>query len=136
MKKTLVALSLVVASQSLLAYTGDNDPKYIVPNGTHKLKNMPLNAELSADKTPWASSFFPHVYGGIAFRWNNFYKGVPSFATLHYQVDDINAEIEDVPAGEFKDSGTNVATKQITYKKRNMLSFSEFCQSGAVKEAA
>lgn len=48
----------------------------------------------------------------------------------------INAEIEDVPAGEFKDSGTNVATKQITYKKRNMLSFSEFCQSGAVKEAA
>tara|TARA_B100001971_G_scaffold215195_1_gene260302 strand:+ start:129660 stop:131063 length:1404 start_codon:yes stop_codon:yes gene_type:complete len=96
MKKTLVALSLVVASQSLLAYTGDNDPKYIVPNGTHKLKNMPLNAELSADKTPWASSFFPHVYGGIAFRWNNFYKGVPSFATLHYQVDDINAEIEEL----------------------------------------
>lgn len=122
MKKSLLALSFAIASQGLFAYSGDNDPKFIVPNGTHKLSEMPLAAQLDADKTPWASSFFPHVYGGIAFRWNNFYKGVPSFATLHYQVDDINEEIEELKKHLFDEGNSSNDVTEMISKIQNLKS--------------
>lgn len=107
MKKMFLALSVLMATQGAFAqYSGDNDPKFIVPNGEHRLAKLPLKAELSSEKTPWANSFWPHVYGGIAFRWNNFYKGTPSFASLHYQVDDINAEIEELKKHLFDEGNT------------------------------
>ena len=90
-----VLFSNMAAANSIPEGT-DNDPKHIAEDAVYNFESLPLQAELSQEKTPWSSSFWPHVYGGIAFRWNGHYQGKPSFAPLHYQVDSLNEEIEEL----------------------------------------
>lgn len=100
MKKALLSLGAMGAIAANLAVANpiargtDNDPKYIVQNAATHFDSLPKAAKLNDEHTPWSSSFWPHVYGGIAFRWNGHYQGEPSFAPLHYEVDEINEEIE------------------------------------------
>lgn len=102
MKNLTLMLSLSAALNAGLAVANpyipgtDNDPKFIIENANKNFESLPTFAELSQEKTPWASSFWPHVYSGIAFRWNSFYEGEPTFAPLHYQVDEIDEKIEDL----------------------------------------
>lgn len=116
------SLALTVCANSVLAFTGNNDPKFIVQDAVTKFSSLPTQAKLSNEKTPWSSSFWPHVYGGIAFRWNGFYKGEPSFAPLHYQVDSIEEELESLQKALFTGDHTvseNNATLSRIQRLRN-----------------
>lgn len=74
-------------------FEGDNHPRYIDPNFDYRFSALPLDGELTSDKVPWSSSFWPHIYGGIAFRWNNYYKEEPTFAPLHYRIEETKKEV-------------------------------------------
>lgn len=111
----LIAL-LLISGSSLFAsdgFIGDNDPKYIAPNADARFSNLPLKAELTSEKTPWANSFWPNIYGGIAFRWNGYYDGEPSFASHHYQVNAINDEIEELEKDLYKEQHSVEENKRI-----------------------
>ena len=71
------------------------------------LSKLPLSGSLSPEKTPWSSSFWPNVYGGIAFRWNDkaLQSKEPSFAELHYKVDEINEEISELKKTMYTQDG-------------------------------
>ena len=92
----LVGILVMTAGQVLANFPGENHPQYIDPNFDFRLSSLPLNAELTQDKVPWASSFWPHIYGGIAFRWNNFYTEEPSFAPLHRTIESTKKEISEI----------------------------------------
>ncbi len=68
---------------------------------------------MTPDKTPWANSFWPNIYGGIAFRWNENYNEEPSFALYHYQVDEIDEEIEELEKSLFKEANSVQENKRI-----------------------
>ncbi|MCT4642857.1 MAG: hypothetical protein N4A33_11250 [Bacteriovoracaceae bacterium] len=92
--KKLALLTCVTAMTSAIAFEPNNNPSFIGSNYDYEFRSLPLDGQLSSDKTPWSSSFWPHIYGGIAFRWNNYHTTVPYFAQLHYKINDINAKIE------------------------------------------
>ncbi|MEX0798119.1 MAG: hypothetical protein WD025_01665 [Bacteriovoracaceae bacterium] len=91
-----VFITVFVVNNATAALDANNDPRFIVPGAVATFETLPTRGELTQDKTPWASSFWPHVYGGIAYRWNDFYKEKPFFASMHNRVDEINEEIEEL----------------------------------------
>lgn len=112
----IFSLTVAVASANPILRGSDNDPKFIVNNALTNFSSLPLHGELSHDKTPWASSFWPNVYGGIAFRWNGHYQGDPSFAPMHNQVDDLSEEIEELEKKLFNEELTPAQSNQIALK--------------------
>lgn len=96
-----------------LAYEGENDPDYIDRNFDHEMANLPLAGELALDKTPWASSFWPNVYSGIAFRWNEYYQERPVFAPMHLRVEELKKLIGESKKELFADETTSERRKEI-----------------------
>lgn len=97
MAKLIICISMV---SNAWGYSGNQQPKWMVDNAEADFYDLPLAGSLTSDKTPWASSFWPHIYGGIAFRWNNFYQ-TPNFAPLHVQISEIDEEIEQLQKSLF-----------------------------------
>lgn len=99
MKKIALLASVVVMSSAIAFEESETrvDKKYptFMSQGKYlnSFNSLPLSSELSLNKLPWASSFWPSIYGGIAFRWNDYHNSIPSFAQLHYNINDINDEI-------------------------------------------
>lgn len=94
MKK--IALFAIVTMSTANAFNQNNYPVYMSQGKyTNNFSELPMSSELSVDKLPWASSFWPDIYGGIAFRWNDYHKNIPSFAQEHYKINDINEQIEE-----------------------------------------
>lgn len=120
----LLALLLVAASglQASDSFTGNNDPRFITPDANSRFADLPLKAELSSEKTPWANSFWPNIYGGIAFRWNAGYQEEPSFAAHHYQVDVIDDEIEELEKSLFKEEHSVAENKRIVERMTELKS--------------
>jgi hypothetical protein len=114
MNKLLVfAMSSAIATNAL-AYSGSNDPKFFDATGTynHNLSTLPLEGSLNKDMTPWASSFWPHIYGGIAFRWNDYIQDAPVVRQLQAQVGALKDEITDLKKELF--SSSNQSAYEIT----------------------
>ena len=116
MKKLLAISSALIISSSSFAWEKDNDPKFINPNFNLKFSSLPTQGELSFHKTPWSSSFWPHVYGGIAFRWNNYYQSVPSFAQMHYDVGSIEKELEELQKELYLEGTTSYRRSEVIQK--------------------
>lgn len=94
MNKLVCASLLILSSATAYAnFEGDNRPSFFDKNYNYKFSAIPSKGQLSVDRTPWTSSYWPHQYGGIAFRWFDTYKSVPSFAPLYYQEIEVNEEI-------------------------------------------
>jgi hypothetical protein len=94
MNKLLVfAMTSAIASNAF-AYSGSNDPKFFDAEGVynHKLSSLPMSGNLSAYMAPWASSFWPHIYGGIAFRWNDSIEDAPVVRKLQAQISGLKDE--------------------------------------------
>lgn len=105
MKKTISLLATLAISTGALAFSGDNDPKFIVGNNyVSKFSQMPLEATLDSKKTPWASSFWPNIYGGIAFRWNGYYVDAPEVRNYQHQVGNLKNEILELKHDLFKET--------------------------------
>ncbi len=98
MNKLLVFAMTSVVASSAIAFTGSNDPKFFdtAKVYNHKLSTLPSSGSLDNDMTPWASSFWPHIYGGIAFRWNDYYQDSPVVRQLQSQVGALKDEIIDL----------------------------------------
>ena len=102
--KTLATLACLVSTiaTSALAFDDNNKPSWILGNSYEtKLSNLPGSASLSHETTPWANSFWPHIYGGIAFRWNNHYKQTPTFAAHHDRISNIKDRVTDLQKSIF-----------------------------------
>lgn len=111
-------MTSAIATQAF-AFSKNNDPKFFDINKTynHKLKSLPLKAELSKDMTPWASSFWPHIYGGIAFRWNDYYQDAPVVRKLQAEVGALKDEISDLKKELFSKSNPSDAETAAIGKK-------------------
>lgn len=118
MKKLLSVITLTSVVSSAFAFEGNNNPKFIINMKTavKKFDSLPTAASLESEKTPWSNSFWPHVYGGIAFRWNGFYKGTPDFADKHLRVDEIESEMEELKKSLFTSKHTVTENKKIQQK--------------------
>jgi hypothetical protein len=91
--KNLVLAGLITLSTAAQAYEGSNNPDWFGKHYNHNMNSLALEGTLDDDMTPWASSFWPHIYGGIAFRWNNFYQDIPVVRQLQAQVGSLKEEI-------------------------------------------
>ncbi len=91
--KNLVIAGLITLSGVAQAFEGSNNPDFFGKHYNHKMSSLALEGSLESHLTPWASSFWPHIYGGIAFRWNNFYGDIPSVRQLQAQVGALKEEI-------------------------------------------
>lgn len=116
MKHSILLVLLLPFTVFGLEINKINDPANIIKNPELKFDSLPKQAQLSKRFTPWSSSFWPHVYSGIAFRWNEFYQGVPDFAPMHLQVDDINKEIEELEKKLFTEENNTEVNKEIVLK--------------------
>lgn len=97
MKKIFgTVMSCMILSGAALAFNPQNNPANMDRRYKYRFDSLPLAGKMSADKTPWASSFWPNVYGGIAFRWNNYYQEKPSFEPLHMQVDHLKKRLKEL----------------------------------------
>lgn len=96
MKKiALLASAVIFSSAMAFDETSALYPTYMSQGKyMNNFRVLPTSSDLSVDKLPWASSFWPSIYGGIAFRWNEYHTSTPAFAQLHYKINDINDEIE------------------------------------------
>jgi hypothetical protein len=121
MKKLLALSSALIISTSAFAWEKDNDPKFINPNFDKKFSTLPKHGELTTNKLPWASSFWPHVYSGIAFRWNDYYQGNPTFAEMHVNVGEIDKEIEEIGKEIYKSNISSYRIQQLVDKKLSLL---------------
>lgn len=70
MKQTIVLALLVSVSATAAPWDSDNDPKNFDANFNYKLAELPTAADLPLAKTPWSSSYWPRMKGGINYRWN------------------------------------------------------------------
>lgn len=113
MKKVLL-LTTILTSQALFAFTGENDPKFFDKNYNHQFKSLPLSAELSLEKKPWASSYWPHRYGGIALRNYEHENKIPAFYNHHYSEEKIKENIEEKEADLLKTGHTQAEILQIS----------------------
>ena len=93
--KSLIGISLLTLSvaTAYADFEGDNRPSFFDQNYNYQFSALPLKSELASEKAPWNSSYWPHQYGGIAFRWFDTYNSAPSFAPLYYPEIDIADEI-------------------------------------------
>ncbi len=96
MKKLIVLASALAISTASLAFEGENDPRYLDVNYTKSFRSLPLKGELNSDRTPWSSSFWPSIYGGIAFRWNGYYQEAPLVKDLQAQVGALKDKIKEL----------------------------------------
>jgi len=93
--KKIALLASAVFMTTAMSFDDGGYPTYMSKGEyINDFNSLPLSSELSVDRLPWASSFWPSIYGGIAFRWNNYHTTEPYFAQLHYKVNDINDEID------------------------------------------
>ncbi len=100
-------------SSAVFSYTGNNKPSWVLGEKYEsKFSNLPKSAKLSEDNIPWANSFWPHIYGGIAFRWNDFYQ-TPSFAPLHVQISNIKDEMEKLRKSIFTENMNRTEALQV-----------------------
>lgn len=120
MNKLLSLLVLLGASFSALAWEKDNDPKFINPYFSKNFQSLPIHGELSLEKMPWSSSFWPHVYSGIAFRWNNYYQNKPSFADMHHAVGDIDKKVEKLNKELFSSYTTKYRRAELISEIQNL----------------
>lgn len=81
--KKIISLVLLGVSLKAAAFEGNNKPSYFDKNYNYNFNSLPLSGSLGQDKMPWSSSFWPHQYGGIAFRWFDTYTQTPDFVHLH-----------------------------------------------------
>jgi hypothetical protein len=88
MKKSFLLLAVVV-STSVLAWEKNNDPKFFSTKYEYRFDRLPTAGELTLDKTPWHSTYWPSMYGGISFRWND-----PNAFTLKADPEDTVAYIK------------------------------------------
>lgn len=126
MKHRLCMLIIFLVSLNALAWEKGNDPGFFDRNYNHNFYDLPETGKLSFDKMPWANSFWPHVYGGIAFRWNRYYVTAPSFANQHMQVEKNKARIKELKSEIFSDNGLTssqmqAAKHEITTLKNDIL---------------
>lgn len=120
MKNRWVLLALIVMSFNTLAWDKDNNPNWFDKDGTYRYNfyDLPVNGKLTLDKMPWANSFWPHVYGGIAFRWNKYYVTKPAFANLHYKVEENKKRISELKKAVFVDA--NLSSSQMQAAKQEI----------------
>lgn len=114
--KLILSVIMLISTSTSFAWERDNDPKFINPYFSKNFNSLPTHGELTLDKMPWASSFWPHVYGGIAFRWNNYYSVRPSFANMHERVSAIDKEVEKLNKELFSASTSNYKREQLISK--------------------
>lgn len=119
MKKTISVLATMAICSSVMAFSGDNDPKFIVKNYTSNFKQLPTSASLESNRTPWASSFWPNIYGGIAFRWNGYYTDAPEVRQYQAQVGALKEEVLELKKELFKGSPNSNEIRSITSKIQN-----------------
>lgn len=93
MKKLLVCAMASAFMTQAFSFDKSNDPRFFSPNYEHNFSNLALSGELEKDMTPWASSFWPHIYGGISFRWNDYYTDAPVVRKLQAEVGTLKNEI-------------------------------------------
>ncbi len=91
--KTILLTGALAMSSMAIAFEGSNNPDYFGKHYEHKLSSLALEGKLELKQSPWSSSFWPHIYGGIAFRWNDFYKDIPSIRQYQAQVGALKDEI-------------------------------------------
>ena len=103
MKKFLIVACLLSSSVSAFAdFELNNKPSWILGNNYEtNIAKLPSSASLDAETIPWANSFWPHIYGGIAFRWNNYYQRAPEFAKYHVEISNIKDEIAELQKSIF-----------------------------------
>lgn len=120
MKKTISLLATLAISASAFAFTGDNDPKFILgKNYNAKFNQMPLESSLDSEQTPWASSFWPNIYGGIAFRWNGYYVDAPEVRKLQHEIGGLKTEILELKHELFKGNPSSTEIYSIKDKIQN-----------------
>ncbi|MCO4754195.1 MAG: hypothetical protein KC478_06920 [Bacteriovoracaceae bacterium] len=112
MKLMTKAFVFTMMINSAWGFSGDHQPKWMVDNAQEKFSSLPKHGQLSTEKTPWSSSFWPHIYGGITFRWNNFYDK-PSFAPLHVRIEEIDEEISKLQKSLFVEGNSVAHNKEI-----------------------
>tara|TARA_Y100000780_G_scaffold226709_1_gene241301 strand:+ start:125097 stop:126500 length:1404 start_codon:yes stop_codon:yes gene_type:complete len=116
---TAKLITCVLFMANAWGYSGNQQPKWMVDNAKYEFYSLPLEGSLSSEKTPWSSSFWPHIYGGITFRWNDFYE-TPSFAPLHVQISEIDEEIEELQKSLFTQDNGVEANFQILGKVQSL----------------
>lgn len=94
MKKIISFLGACALTTSAFAWEQYNSPGQLNQGYQKNFKALPLNGELTLDKTPWSSSFWPGIYGGIAYRWNGYHKETPAFAPRHFRENELKDEIK------------------------------------------
>ncbi len=92
--KVLLLISMISLffTSSAYCWQRGNSPFLMDKNYETQFDLLPLAAELTLDYYPWASSYWPRVYGNIAYRWNGFYVESPVFEELHYKYWDLEEE--------------------------------------------
>lgn len=115
-KMITLAATLALTTSAAFAFTGDNDPKHLVQNYKSNFDTLPLSGSLSSDKTPWANSFWPSIYGGIAFRWNGYYVDAPSVRQYQHQVGALKTEIIELKKQLFSSNKSDYAVTNISRK--------------------
>lgn len=103
--KNLVLAGLITLSVAAQAFEGSNNPDWFGKHYNHNMDSLDLEGSLDNHMTPWASSFWPHIYGGIAFRWNNFYGDIPVIREFQAQIGSLKDEIASLKGDLF--SSTN-----------------------------
>lgn len=121
MKKLLFATCLLSVVSSSFAFEGNNKPSWILGNTYEtNIDNLPESARLDDETIPWANSFWPHIYGGIAFRWNNYYTEKPSFAKYHVEIAEIKSEIAELQKSIFVENMDQNSTKNVIAQITNL----------------
>lgn len=122
MKKLLFTACLFsIAASSIASYEMNNEPRWILGNNYEtNINNLPESASLDSETIPWANSFWPHIYGGIAFRWNNYYTETPEFAKYHSEISSIKDEITELQKSIFVENMNQNDTKNVISQIQNL----------------
>ncbi len=114
MNKLLVIAMTSAIATNAFSYSGSNDPKFFDAEGVynHRLSSLPMSGNLAAYMAPWASSFWPHIYGGIAFRWNDSIEDAPVVRKLQAQIGGLKDEYKALKKELF--SKTNPSDREVT----------------------
>lgn len=114
MKKLLSVVCLLGVASSAYAFEGNNSPHWLLGNTYEtNINKLPQSAKLDDETIPWANSFWPHIYGGIAYRWNNYYTKKPAFAKYHVEISEIKDEITELQKSIFVNNLDEQATKNV-----------------------
>lgn len=123
MKKIFTSVFLLGATAlSKAQYNpADNNPNWVLGNEYEtNLAKLPASGSLADETIPWANSFWPHIYGGIAFRWNDYYQGVPEFAKYHVEISNIKNEITELQKSIFIQNMNENRTRNVIAQINNL----------------